>query len=394
MAPGPVPSCPLTLLGPHVRPTARARTGVPSARSPVRMTGGPAGRGRAAAVLTRCRSAPRGADRCPKGEPPAARRTSGRPRAGGRPRRARRRCAAAGVPTGRSGSPKTNPTGAASSGSASSRHERKRSWKRTMLESAGRYRFSCGSSSQEWQTATGAAPRGSAGRRTRRARPASGRMRPATAGRGSRDMQAETGRARGRVQSGRRDARAVRSPSRARWNCSRPSWNSSPRKWQAEPPRGLQPARPCRLRYTAMFRPRSASVRRDTSAGTPRSRWWARMWGSAATNTYAGKQRRRAPEAQSSSGRSTSAADLSHVPDELLDATPPGAGAAPGRRASRPPADELVDVLVRYGQVQQLLGQLIGIRKHATPPCRDLVVNGSDAVVCVRSEEYVAREER
>ncbi|CAM5696319.1 hypothetical protein SALBM311S_01048 [Streptomyces alboniger] len=45
---------------------------------------------------------------------------------------------------------------------------------------------------------------------------------------------------------------------------------------------------------------------------------------------------------------------------------------------------------MRYGQVQQHLGQLIGIRKHATTPCSDLVVNGSDAVVHVRSEGYVA----
>ena len=53
-----------------------------------------------------------------------------------------------------------------------------------------------------------------------------------------------------------------------------------------------------------------------------------------------------------------------------------------------PPAHpyEFVDVLVRYSQFHQHLGQFVGVRKHAVTPSFGPLVN-------VRSEEYVAREE-
>ena len=85
-------------------------------------------------------------------------------------------------------------------------------------------------------------------------------------------------------------------------------------------------------------------------------------------NTYTGKQRWSAPDAQSSSGRSTAAADLAHVPHQLLD----GAVQQPQQlRVVHDPSaqpHEFVDVLVRHGQVEQHLGQLVGVRQHASPP--------------------------
>lgn len=79
--------------------------------------------------------------------------------------------------------------------------------------------------------------------------------------------------------------RLFHGPYRVRSNWSRPSWYSSPRECRVSQRGDCTPVLPYRLRCTAMFRPRSARVRRDTSAGMPRERWYARVWGSAATNT-------------------------------------------------------------------------------------------------------------
>lgn len=162
--------------------------------------------------------------------------------------------------------------------------------------------------------------------------------------------------------------RLFHGPYRVRSNWSRPSWYSSPREWRVSQrgdcacgpvvPSAVHGHVPAEVGEGA-----PGHLGRDAALAVVRARVGQRRH-----EHVDGKAALEGSGGPVELGQDDRVVGPAHVPDEFVDGV---FQEPPQLRVVHDPSahpHEFVDVLVRYGQFHQHLGQFVGIRKHAVTP--------------------------